>query len=313
MTYGDYLAHHGILGQKWGVRRYQNPDGTLTAAGKERYQKQVHEIISKSSYDEDVSDKVFKAVGADKKYLTLAKKVIKDDYDKQVEITKETNELFKDLRSDAKLHKYEAASELADWANYKHNNDVNNCTLDELGSIGFHAVLDDGQQSPINAYSMYTSEHGLMDKVVSLGRESFESSSKARTEAADLVIKAFKDVKLDDLTASPNNPNYTAGQAIALRMQNSTKRENDWKRTNGRYYLNDAVNAVDFSDAQKKNMKKSMEYVNKITNSHDESTWEYVAEAAEKLDMSSTKLKNLSQNDWNRLNKEIAKLRDEDF
>ena len=36
----NYLAHHGILGQKWGVRRYQNPDGTLTAEGK-RHQKQL--------------------------------------------------------------------------------------------------------------------------------------------------------------------------------------------------------------------------------------------------------------------------------
>lgn len=33
----DYLAHHGILGQKWGVRRFQNKDGSLTAAGKKRY------------------------------------------------------------------------------------------------------------------------------------------------------------------------------------------------------------------------------------------------------------------------------------
>ena len=32
-----YLVHHGIKGQKWGVRRYQNEDGTYTAAGKRRY------------------------------------------------------------------------------------------------------------------------------------------------------------------------------------------------------------------------------------------------------------------------------------
>ena len=31
------LTHHGILGQRWGVRRYQNTDGSLTEAGKKRY------------------------------------------------------------------------------------------------------------------------------------------------------------------------------------------------------------------------------------------------------------------------------------
>lgn len=33
----SYLAHHGIKGQKWGVRRYQNPDGSLTPEGEKRY------------------------------------------------------------------------------------------------------------------------------------------------------------------------------------------------------------------------------------------------------------------------------------
>ena len=31
------LQHHGILGMKWGIRRYQNKDGSLTKEGKERY------------------------------------------------------------------------------------------------------------------------------------------------------------------------------------------------------------------------------------------------------------------------------------
>ena len=42
----DYLSHHGILGQKWGVRRYQNPDGSLTEAGKKRY---VSDVVKQTS------------------------------------------------------------------------------------------------------------------------------------------------------------------------------------------------------------------------------------------------------------------------
>lgn len=36
-VYPNELYHHGILGQKWGIRRFQNKDGSYTSAGKARY------------------------------------------------------------------------------------------------------------------------------------------------------------------------------------------------------------------------------------------------------------------------------------
>lgn len=42
----DELYHHGIKGQKWGIRRFQNEDGSLTEAGKARY-----EEVRKAYYD----------------------------------------------------------------------------------------------------------------------------------------------------------------------------------------------------------------------------------------------------------------------
>ena len=40
MYYDPYLAHYGVKGMKWGVRRYQNSDGSLTSAGKKHKKSQ---------------------------------------------------------------------------------------------------------------------------------------------------------------------------------------------------------------------------------------------------------------------------------
>lgn len=44
------LKHHGVKGMKWGVRRYQNPDGSLTPAGKKRYDAMSNDQLQKTLY-----------------------------------------------------------------------------------------------------------------------------------------------------------------------------------------------------------------------------------------------------------------------
>lgn len=51
-----YLAHHGIKGQRWGVRRYQNPDGSLTPRGKKRYAKSIGYIDYAKQVTKDARD-----------------------------------------------------------------------------------------------------------------------------------------------------------------------------------------------------------------------------------------------------------------
>ena len=66
------LYHHGIKGQKWGVRRYQNKDGSLTPKGKKRYQNEDGDIfLPKGTVVKRVSNNKADVTYDNKKYVSI--------------------------------------------------------------------------------------------------------------------------------------------------------------------------------------------------------------------------------------------------
>lgn len=89
----EYLSHHGILGMKWGIRRYQNKDGSLTAAGRKKA------VKMRSDYTKLTSKKLRRHPESVKNTNTSKEKSIKDMSNDEIRQKIDRIKLEKELSS----------------------------------------------------------------------------------------------------------------------------------------------------------------------------------------------------------------------
>jgi hypothetical protein len=114
------LYHWGVKGMKWGVRRYQNADGTLTPVGKKRYDRDQRENAGKKKGDK---------VGA-----ADPNRWVKEDMNRTKRVADESSQMankLKDINNNSMRNRPKTKMDLSSMSDQQMRNEINRALLEK--------------------------------------------------------------------------------------------------------------------------------------------------------------------------------------
>lgn len=341
VKYSDELYHHGILGQKWGIRRFQNPDGSYTPEGLKRYGRnrritndqirRADKIVDYGWDDQDMPDKAFSVLGADKTILNNARntyrnlclegKQVENDIEKYL-VSKNGTKLtdwdaiYENFRSDVpkndRARMYCAANIASRFTNYRSpkykslQSLRDDADMEDIRIGLIEEFEGDGQEGDITAWSTW-----LTNKLPEKTLNAMIEYDKHEREAHNTV---FKDI-LSEISLG-KNPESGKVWGIANRISN-----NLLYKTKENIGLK-GVLASDYEDFYKPNIfcyskynpaiSFSNEIMSKLNDVKQNNLWA-VGPAIEDLGFSDKKYSEMTNQDWYRIVKKANEYQERDI
>lgn len=203
-NYG-YLAHHGIKGQKWGVRRYQNYDGSLTTSGKLRYYDKNTKV---NLYNHDTYTRSKKNYGkrhADDRWKTKDQHDINDDliFEKGSNFERISSSEIEEFRETGRLY---VTQLIGQYDNDYFINDFNNTFIKSYenvedikiaGQNTVNSILNEiGEYTMVSAADDYrkTFKRATSDDIYMDAKHDKESNKIANKLTDELLKKGYSGI-----------------------------------------------------------------------------------------------------------------------